>query len=155
MRGCVGVSTCNWMLLWKGAYCNVSLWHFYENVWKCFLAKLVAARHVLHYYSELCVHSEFCVKMIIWGVLFLLRSFTGLWLLTDFIPLGISNVLFVFSDCVKTWKWNQSLPTASRLDVSSNSPSAMFRLDRMQCQCSHPSWTKYHNLMQQQYLILD
>lgn len=46
----VGVSTCNWMLIviHKGAYCNFSLWGFYDTVWQCFLRKLVAARHVLY-----------------------------------------------------------------------------------------------------------
>lgn len=56
----VCVCTCNWMLIliFKEAYCNFSLWGFYDTVWQCFLAKLVAAtRHVLYYSSELCVHS--------------------------------------------------------------------------------------------------
>lgn len=61
---CTGVSKHSWMLIfiYKGAYCNFSLWGFYDTVWRCFLAKLVAARHVLYYSSELCAHSSFLVS---------------------------------------------------------------------------------------------
>lgn len=99
---CMGVSTCNWMLIftYKGAYCNFSLWGFYDTVWQCFLAKLVAARHVLYYSSELCVHSWFIfiffvrvfVKMIIWRELCLLR---------------------LLLDCDSDWfhsNWNKQMP---------------------------------------------
>lgn len=69
---CLGVIVCVWghvaecwSLSIKGAYCNFSLWGFYDTVWRCFLAKLVAARHVLYYPSDLCAHSWFsCVTRI-------------------------------------------------------------------------------------------
>ena len=122
---CVGVNTRSWMLIfiYKGAYCNFSLWGFYDTVWQCFLAKLVAARHVFYYSLELCAHSWFLVSKWSFGENYVYCAFYWTVILTDFIPDLNKQKPTKRIFWIVLHKWAGIL-TASGLTICRFSPSA-------------------------------
>lgn len=151
---CLAASTRSWMLIfiYKGAYCNFSLWGFYDTVWQCFLAKLVAARHVLYYSPELCAHSWFLVsKMIIWRELFLQRLLLDCdWFHSNPNKQNPTKRIY-FGLCYDVWA--AGFLTASGLTVWISPSAHKYCLEIMQFQGPHTPWANIHNLTQQ-YLTL-
>lgn len=88
--GCVymGVSTCNWMLIfiYKGAYCNFSLWGFYDTVWQMLFCQTGCCKACfILFFRIICPFLISCVK---WSFEknYVYCAFYWTVILTDFIP---------------------------------------------------------------------